>query len=60
MTYLMVYLLIGAVGKFTDLFGIEAVDARSGSENAALSLLMSMLAWPVPFAFYVKANFFDE
>lgn len=60
MTYVMVYLLIGAVGKLTELFGFEVVSARCGTENAFLSLMASMLAWPLPFAFYVKDNFFDE
>ena len=56
----MIYMLIGAVGKLTELFGVEAIHAESGSENVLLSLLLSMLAWPIPFAWWVKANLFDE
>ena len=54
MTYVMIYLLIGLVGKLTDLFGIECIDIESQSENAVFSLLASMLAWPAPFACLVK------
>ena len=60
MTLLMVYMLIGAVGKLTDLFGFEAIHSESGTENAAFSMLLSVLLWPIPFVAWVKANLLDE
>jgi hypothetical protein len=60
MGVLFFYLFIGAVGHLTRLFGIEVLDAKSGSANAALSLVASMVCWPVPFMFFVKAWLEDE
>lgn len=60
MAYLTIYLLIGAFAKLTNLFAFECTNARTGEENVLMGLLATMIAWPVPFGFFVKANFFDE
>lgn len=55
-----VYMMVGAFGKITRFFAFEVLHSDSGTENEFYSLILTMLAWPVPFVFFVKANLLDE